>query len=156
MSWPTPYLHGNGRPCSDCAAQRGMQDASDIARTPVHCSTCGGSGVIPLAPAEIVTATVRDRDATEWRRIELAQRLAAAIRKRCAVGENPFRLREVVRGRGLAGRVSRGALVFSGYQIRTSWSLAGDTPDWNEMKAALLDWAEAAEKAKPRIAADGE
>ena len=142
MTWPTPYLHGNGTPCPDC------RPAGDLS----GCNTCGGLGVVPLPAEQIVATTLKDRDALEARRLDAARGIANEIRRRIAKLDWPFKVRDALRSDGLTVWAARGELRVSAHQISISTPIAQPKPTAEEVKAALLIWANAAEAAKPRFA----
>lgn len=142
MTWPTPYLHGNGAPCPDC------RPAGDLSGY----NTCRGLGVVPLPPEQIVATTLKDRDALESRRLDAARGIAREIRRRIEKLDWPFHVRDALRCEGLTARAGRGELRVSAHQISISTPIAQPKPTAEEVKAALLAWAHAAEEAKPRFA----
>ena len=145
MTWPTPYLHGNGTPCPDCGP-------SAIRPTDAICGTCGGLGVVPVPPEQIIAATLKDRDTIEARRLNAARCIAREIRRRIAKLDWPFKVLIAFRSEGLTALAARGELRVSAYQISISTPIAQPKPTAEELKAALLIWASAAEEAKPRFA----
>lgn len=107
---------------------------------------------MPLPPEQIVATTLKDRDAIEARRIEAARQIAREIRRRIAKLDWPFKVRDAFRSEDLIAWSARGELRVSAYQISISTPIAQPKPTAEEMKAALLAWADAAEEAKPRFA----
>lgn len=142
MTWPTPYLHGNGTPCPDCRPSGEL----------TGCATCGGLGVVPLPPEQIVATTLKDRDEIEARRLWEARQIASEIRRRIAKLDWPFKVRDAFRSHGLTTRAAHGQLHVAAHQITISTPIAQPIPSAKEMKAALLTWANAAEEATPRFA----
>jgi hypothetical protein len=107
---------------------------------------------VPLPPEQIVETALKDREAVETRRLEAAMQIAREIRRRLAKLDWSFHVRDALRCEGLTARAGRGELHVSARQISISMPIAQLKPTAEEMKAALLAWANAAEEAKPRFA----
>ena len=63
---PDPSLHGNNDACPACDLRRADLDLAPIDREPVPCNACGGTGWIPLSPAEITRRTAEHARQHHW------------------------------------------------------------------------------------------
>lgn len=59
-------LHGNHDPCPACELRREALGPVPIQFGEVECNQCGGTGMIPLSPAEIVARTAKEACQAYW------------------------------------------------------------------------------------------